>query len=95
MCNVHTMTDITIILTVFKGPVIIYRLERGGGRGVRGIFFTTPWHSPDLPIKYIAFERSPLIRGGSFHDPHPLLSKPPQNIKFIASADGSKLSRTP
>ena len=33
MCNVHTMTDITIILTVFKGPVIIYRLERGGGGG--------------------------------------------------------------
>ena len=43
MCNVHTMTDITIIiLTVFKGPVIIYRLERGGGRGVRGIFVATP-----------------------------------------------------
>ena len=42
MCNVHTMTDKTIILTVFKGPVIIYRLEQGGGRGVRGIFVATP-----------------------------------------------------
>ena len=48
MCNVHTMTDITITLTVFKGPVIIYRLERGGrrggggGGGVRGIFVATP-----------------------------------------------------
>ena len=42
MCNVHTMTEITITLTVFKGPVIIYRLERGEGRGVRGIFVATP-----------------------------------------------------
>ena len=33
---VYTMTDITIILTVFKGPVIIYRLERGGGGGGGG-----------------------------------------------------------
>ena len=41
MCNVHTMTDITIILTVFKEPVIIYRLERGGERGVREIFVAT------------------------------------------------------
>ena len=41
---VYTMTDITIILTVFKGPVIIYHLERGGGGGgvVRGIFIATP-----------------------------------------------------
>ena len=38
MCNVHTMTDITIILTVFKGQVIIYRLERGGGCGGAGDF---------------------------------------------------------
>ena len=30
---VYTMTDITIILTVFKGPVIIYHLERGGVGG--------------------------------------------------------------
>ena len=29
------MTDITIILTVFTGPVIIYRLEQG-------IFVATP-----------------------------------------------------
>ena len=46
MCNVHTMTDITIILTVFKGPVIIYRLERGvgggGGGGGGEIFVVTP-----------------------------------------------------
>ena len=42
MCNVHTMTDITISLTVFKGPVIIIRLERGGRTGVRGIFVATP-----------------------------------------------------
>ena len=35
MCNVHTMTDITIILTVFN--------ERGGGRGGGGgIFVATP-----------------------------------------------------
>ena len=33
---VYTMTDITIILTVFKGPVIIYHLERGGGGGGSG-----------------------------------------------------------
>ena len=46
---VFTMTDRTIILTVFTGPVIIYRLERrggggggGGGGGVRGIFVATP-----------------------------------------------------
>ena len=58
----------------------------GGGGVVRGIFVA-------LPIKYIAFELSPLV--GSFHDPRPLLSKPPQNIKFIANADGSKLSRMP
>ena len=37
MCNVHTMTDITIILTVFKSY-----LSSGAGRGVRGIFVATP-----------------------------------------------------
>ena len=33
---VYTMTDITIILTVFKGSGIIYHLERGGGGGGSG-----------------------------------------------------------
>ena len=56
---VYTLTNITIIVTVFKEPVIIYRRGGGGGGGGgggAGELCCSLQDSPDPPIKYITFE---------------------------------------